>query len=59
METSTLWLRLEFEERQIADLAAVGVVTSAEIVRQSERFELYRNAIDRLTERRCTVLLQP
>ena len=41
---------LEFEERQIADLAAVGVVTSAEIVRQSERFELYRNAIDRLTE---------
>ena len=40
----------EFEERQIADLAAVGVVTSAEIVRQSERFELYRNAIDRLTE---------
>mgnify|MGYP003346957355 CR=1 FL=1 len=41
---------LEFEERQIADLAAVGVVTSAEIVRQSERFELYRNAIDRLTK---------
>ena len=40
----------EFEERQIADLAAVGVVASAEIVRQSERFELYRNAIDRLTE---------
>ena len=28
----------EFEERQIADLAAVGVVASAEIVRQSERF---------------------
>jgi glutamyl-tRNA synthetase len=40
----------EFEERQIADLAAMGVATSAEIVRQSERFELYRNAIDRLTE---------
>lgn len=40
----------EFEQRQIADLAAVGVRTSAEIVRQSERFELYRNAINRLTE---------
>ena len=40
----------EFEEHQIADLAAVGVVTSTKIVRQSERFELYRNAIERLTE---------
>ena len=40
----------EFEQRQIDDLAAIGVTTSAEIVRQSERFELYHQAIARLTE---------
>src|SRR6056300_452258 len=40
----------EFEQRQIDDLAAIGVTTSAEIVRQSERFELYHQTIARLTE---------
>ena len=40
----------DFEDRQIEDLAAIGVTTSREIVRQSERFELYRQAISQLTD---------
>lgn len=39
----------EFEDRQIQDLSAIGVTTSREIVRQSERFDLYRDAIAQLT----------
>ncbi len=39
----------EFEDRQIEDLSAIGVTTSREIVRQSERFDLYREAIAQLT----------
>lgn len=39
----------EFEGRQIEDLASIGVTTSREIVRQSERFDLYREAIAQLT----------
>lgn len=39
----------EFEDRQIEDLSSIGVRTTLEIVRQSERFELYREAIAQLT----------
>jgi len=39
----------EFEVRQIEDLSSIGVRTTLEIVRQSERFELYREAIAQLT----------
>jgi len=39
----------EFEDRQIEDLSSIGVRTTQEIVRQSERFELYREAIAQLT----------
>lgn len=39
----------EFEARQIEDLAAIGVTTSQQVVRQSERFDLYRQAISQLT----------
>ena len=39
----------EFEDRQIEDLSSIGVRTTLEIVRQSERFELYREAITQLT----------
>lgn len=40
----------EHEERQLADLAAIGVDGDDAVVRQSERFELYDAAIERLTE---------
>lgn len=40
----------EFEKRQIEDLSAIGVTTSREIVRQSERFDLYRDAIAQLMD---------
>ena len=39
----------DFEDRQIEDLSSIGVRTTLEIVRQSERFELYREAIAQLT----------
>jgi glutamyl-tRNA synthetase len=38
----------EHEERQLADLAALGLDRDGEVVRQSERFERYGAAIDRL-----------
>ena len=40
--------RPEHEARQLADLAAVGLDWDGEVVRQSERFELYEAAIERL-----------
>jgi glutamyl-tRNA synthetase len=40
--------KLEFEQRQLADLAAIGLDWDREVVRQSERFERYHAAIDRL-----------
>ena len=40
--------RREHEERQIADLRAIGIDWDGESVRQSERFELYREALTRL-----------
>jgi glutamyl-tRNA synthetase len=38
----------EHEARQLADLAAIGLDWDGEVVRQSERFDRYRAAIDRL-----------
>ncbi|WP_408637781.1 tRNA glutamyl-Q(34) synthetase GluQRS [Nocardia bovistercoris] len=38
------------EQRQLADLAAIGLDWDGPLVRQSERLEHYRAAIDRLTE---------
>jgi glutamyl-tRNA synthetase len=49
------WVRMEdldrvtssrkWEQRQLADLAAFGMVPEGPVVRQSERFDLYRDAI--------------
>lgn len=39
---------VDHERRQVADMAALGLDHDGEIVRQSERFELYRSHIDRL-----------
>jgi glutamyl-tRNA synthetase len=38
-----------FEQAQLGDLAALGLDWDGEVVRQSERFDLYRAAIDGLT----------
>ena len=38
----------EHERGQLADLAALGLDWDGEVVRQSERFERYRAAIDQL-----------
>ena len=38
------------ERRQLADLAAIGIEWDPPVVRQSERFELYRSEIGRLRE---------
>jgi glutamyl-tRNA synthetase len=40
----------EHERRQLEDLAAIGIEWDGPVVRQSERFELYRSEIDRLRE---------
>jgi len=40
---------VDHERRQLDDLAALGVVSDVSVVRQSERFDLYRAAIDRLS----------
>lgn len=39
---------VEHERRQLADLAAIGVDHDGAVVRQSERFDLYRAEVDRL-----------
>ncbi|MAT05152.1 MAG: tRNA glutamyl-Q(34) synthetase GluQRS [Acidimicrobiaceae bacterium] len=39
---------VEHERRQVADLTALGLDHDGDIVRQSERFDLYRSHIDRL-----------
>lgn len=41
----------DHEARQLADLAALGLVPAGEVVRQSERFDRYRAAIARLDAR--------
>jgi len=41
--------RTEHETRQLADLAAIGLDWDGEVVRQTERFERYEAAIERLT----------
>lgn len=46
--------RREHEANQLADLAALGIVTALPIVRQSERFDLYEDAISDLTRRGLT-----
>jgi glutamyl-tRNA synthetase len=38
----------EHEARQLADLSALGLVWDGPVVRQSERFDLYRAALERL-----------
>jgi glutamyl-tRNA synthetase len=38
----------EHERRQLADLASIGLRHDGEVVRQSERFDLYRAAIEQL-----------
>lgn len=40
----------EWEERQLADLAALGLDWDGEVVRQSDRFDLHRSALARLTD---------
>ena len=40
----------EHERSQLADLAALGLDWDGDVVRQSERFDRYEAAIDRLTE---------
>jgi glutamyl-tRNA synthetase len=40
----------EHEARQLADLAALGIDWDGPVVRQSERFDLYRAAIERLRD---------
>ncbi len=42
---------VEHERRQLADLAAIGLDWDGDVVRQSERFERYRQAIGVLDER--------
>jgi glutamyl-tRNA synthetase len=42
---------VDHERRQLADLAAIGLDWDGVVVRQSERFDLYESAIDRLRER--------
>jgi len=41
--------RPEIERQQLADLAALGLDHDGPVVHQSERFDLYHEAIDRLT----------
>jgi glutamyl-tRNA synthetase len=41
----------EHEAQQIADLRAIGIDWDGEVVRQSERTELYRRALERLGDR--------
>jgi glutamyl-tRNA synthetase len=41
---------VEHEQRQLADLAAIGLDWDGEVIRQSERFEIYRSYVDRLAE---------
>jgi glutamyl-tRNA synthetase len=45
---------LEHEVRQLSDLAAIGIDWDGAVARQSERFELYHEAIGRLTDRGLT-----
>ncbi len=45
---------VEHERRQLADLAAIGLDWDGEIIRQSDRFELYHQAIAELTGRGLT-----
>lgn len=40
----------EWERRQLADLAAIGIDWDGEVIRQSDRFDLHRGVIDRLTD---------
>jgi glutamyl-tRNA synthetase len=40
---------VDHERQQLADLAALGITSDVEVVRQSERFDRYAAAIDRLT----------
>jgi len=42
---------VEHERRQLADLAAIGLDWDGDVVRQSERFDRYREAIDVLDAR--------
>jgi glutamyl-tRNA synthetase len=46
-------VRPGIEERQLADLAAIGIDWDGEVVRQSERTELYTAAIGRLDTYPC------
>ena len=40
----------EHERRQLADLSSIGLDWDGDVVRQSERFDLYEEAIERLAE---------
>lgn len=46
--------RPEFEAGQLADLAAIGLDWDGDVVRQSERFDLYHQAIAELTAQGLT-----
>jgi glutamyl-tRNA synthetase len=46
-------VRLGVEERQLADLAAIGIDWDGPVVRQSERLELYERALEQLDTYPC------
>ena len=41
----------EYEVSQLRDLESIGIVSDIAVVRQSERFEIYRSVIDELADR--------
>lgn len=43
-----------FGERQLADLAAIGVESDMRVIWQSDRFDIYKSIINELTERGLT-----
>ncbi len=46
--------RVEHEQSQLADLAAIGITSDGPIMRQSERFDVYHSIIDALTAQGLT-----
>jgi glutamyl-tRNA synthetase len=52
-DLDTARVRPGAEERQLADLAAIGIDWDSPVVRQSERLELYAGALERLDTYPC------
>lgn len=53
LDTTRVRAAPEVAARQLADLAAIGVVADSPVVRQSERLDLYRDALAGLTTYPC------